>query len=232
MAGRLPMTVLWALLTVTPLSVPAQSPAPEGTHGAKTGARLLFENGELRVHLVTVKDGETLDLASVKPHLVVLLTRTARASLGGARGAEAVGMDKPVAWSDAPFRSLRSIGGGPVELLAIELRREARLREGPTRDDDATRVAPDIYRLVFENDRVRVIDVHILPGQASRMHSHGGMDFRYPLASGTLKLVEGDGTMREVALRAGTPRWEEPPAHHTMENVGNTELRIALVEVK
>jgi hypothetical protein len=58
------------------------------------------------------------------------------------------------------------------------------------------------------------------------------MDFRYPLASGTLKLVEGDGTTMEVAPRAGSSRGEGPPAHHTAGNVGEMELGIVLVEVK
>jgi len=232
MAIRHSMTVAWALLALNPLRSSAQSPAPRGHHDARGGVRLLLENAQLRAHLVTLEDGGTLELVGMKPLLVVLLTRGASAALGGGSTAAIVGMDHPVAWSDAPFKSLRSTGTGPAELLAIELRRGTPLRKGPPGEDHATRVAPEIYRLTFENDRLRVIDVHILPGQGSSMHTHDGLDFRYPLTSGLLKLVEADGATREVALRAGIPRWEEPPSRHTMENVGSTELRIVLVELK
>jgi quercetin dioxygenase-like cupin family protein len=232
MASRFSMIAAWALLALAPVSLKAQAPVTVDGREAGTGTRLLLENGELRAHLITVAAGNTFDLAAVKPHLVVLLTRTARASLSQSGPMVALGIEQPVAWSNVPFRSLRSTEGGPAQLLAIELRRDAPLGKGPRADNHATRVAPDIYQLIFENDRVRVIDVHILPGQASGMHTHSGMDFRYPLTSGRLKLVEGDGKATEVVLRAGTPRWEEPPSRHTMQNVGTTELQIALVELK
>ena len=232
MIAQCSMMAVCVVLGLNPFPSPAQSPAPGNNREVKGGVRLLLENSQLRAHLVTLEGGETLDLAGVKPLLVVLLTPSASASLGGGKAAAVVRMDQQVAWSDAPFRSLRSTGGGRAEFLAIELLRDAPPRKGPPGDEHATRVAPDIYRLIFENDRLRVIDVHILPGQGSVMHTHDGLDFRYPLMSGDLKLVEPDGTTKPVALRAGTPRWEEPPSRHTMANVGNTEVRLVLVELK
>ncbi len=71
------------------------------------------------------------------------------------------------------------------------LRRSAPPRPQSPHDNDATLVAPDIYRLTFDNERVRMLCVHIMPGQGSRMHSHAGRDFRYPLTSGDLDLAVG-----------------------------------------
>jgi quercetin dioxygenase-like cupin family protein len=232
MALRNAVTVAWALIALGPVRSPAQSTTSKGDHDVKSGIRLLLENEHLRAHLVVLEGGGTLDLSGVKPNLIVLLTRGASASLGGGKAPAVVGKDHPVAWSDAPYGTLRSTGGGPAEILAVELRRDAPRRKGPAAEDHATRVAPEIYRLTFENDRLRVIDVHILPGQGSSMHTHDGLDFRYPLTSATLKLVEADGATRKVDLRAGIPRWEEPPSRHTMENAGSTELRLVLIELK
>ena len=62
------------------------------------------------------QNGSPSDLSSVKPQLVVLLTRAARASLSGAVGAKVVEMARPVAWSDARFRTVHSapVAGRPT----------------------------------------------------------------------------------------------------------------------
>ncbi len=39
-------------------------------------------------------------------------------------------------------------------------------------DDDAVKVAPDSYKVVLENDQVRVLEVRIKHGARVEMHSH------------------------------------------------------------
>ena len=39
-------------------------------------------------------------------------------------------------------------------------------------DYDAVSVAPEVYRVIFENERVRVLDVTAEPGEKSPMHGH------------------------------------------------------------
>ncbi|HEX2170445.1 MAG TPA: hypothetical protein VHF65_09110, partial [Nitrososphaera sp.] len=41
-----------------------------------------------------------------------------------------------------------------------------------THHDDAVKVAPDSYKVVLENDAVRVLEVRIKQGTKSEMHSH------------------------------------------------------------
>ncbi len=40
---------------------------------------------------------------------------------------------------------------------------------------DAVSVAPDVYTVMFENDRVRVLAIKTDPGGSSELHSHPDM---------------------------------------------------------
>ena len=42
---------------------------------------------------------------------------------------------------------------------------------------DAVKVAPNIYKVKFENEKVRVLDVQIKPGDKSGWNSHPGGPF-------------------------------------------------------
>ncbi len=56
-------------------------------------------------------------------------------------------------------------------LLAIALASIAGL-SGVMGAQDVVAVAPDSHKLVLENDQVRVIRVHVKPGEKVAMHSH------------------------------------------------------------
>ena len=38
--------------------------------------------------------------------------------------------------------------------------------------EDAAKVAPQVYRVVFENERARVLEVRMEAGASTAMHSH------------------------------------------------------------
>ena len=38
--------------------------------------------------------------------------------------------------------------------------------------EDAAKVAPHVYKVLFENERARLLEVIMQPGDSSEMHSH------------------------------------------------------------
>lgn len=96
--------------------------------------------------------------------------------------------------------------------------------------DDAAQVAPHIYKVVFENDRVRVLEVTMQPGDSSEMHSHPDY-FAYLLTDGKARFSTPSGETDEIEWPAGTPMWREAEEHAT-ENVGDTPIRALFVEPK
>ncbi|VVB90312.1 Uncharacterised protein [uncultured archaeon] len=95
---------------------------------------------------------------------------------------------------------------------------------------DALQAAPDVYKLLMENDRVRVLDVRVKPGEKTKMHSHPERVV-YALSDHKLKFTSIDGESRELELKTGQVLWLEAGAHAT-ENTGKTEAHNLAVELK
>jgi beta-alanine degradation protein BauB len=82
----------------------------------------------------------------------------------------------------------------------------------------------------FENDRVRVLELRLKPGEAEGFHSHPQY-MLYALTSYRVKNTAGDGTSKVFERKAGDVFWGEPITHKG-ENVGDTEVRALIVELK
>jgi beta-alanine degradation protein BauB len=95
---------------------------------------------------------------------------------------------------------------------------------------DALKAAPDVYSLVFENERVRVLNVKFSPGQKTKMHSHPDHVI-YVLKDGKLKITLPDGKSNEVSLKTGQAIWMQA-GQHSAENIGGTEAVNLVVELK
>jgi beta-alanine degradation protein BauB len=95
---------------------------------------------------------------------------------------------------------------------------------------DPTSTDPDKYRVVFENERVRVLEYRDEPGQATKPHVHPD-SVMVTLSSFERRLVAGSGAVREVALEAGEVRWLDAQTH-SGENVGATPTHVVFVELK
>ena len=88
---------------------------------------------------------------------------------------------------------------------------------------------PDHYRVVFENDRVRVLEYTDAPGDRTTPHRHPD-SVMHTLSSFRRRLVSGDQA-REVELEAGTTGWLPAQEHHG-ENIGDTPTHVLFVELK
>jgi quercetin dioxygenase-like cupin family protein len=95
---------------------------------------------------------------------------------------------------------------------------------------DPVKVAPNQYRLAFNNDRVRVLDVTIKPGGKSPMHSHPDYVV-YAMGPAKAKFTAADGTTREVTMKAGECRWIKGETH-AAENTGKTDIHVLNIEFK
>ena len=103
-------------------------------------------------------------------------------------------------------------------------------RSGTAPVPDAVTSNPDKYTVVFENDRVRVLDYRDEPGQKTVMHHHP--DFILVVVSAfERRITLPDGSSRQRAFRAGEvlPMKAET---HIGENIGTTETHALLVELK
>lgn len=88
----------------------------------------------------------------------------------------------------------------------------------------------DKYRVLLDNERVRVLRYHDEPGARTQLHHHP--DFvMYVLAPFRRQLTFADGTKRVRAFSAGEVAWM-PAQSHIGENIGATPTDVLLVEMK
>ena len=58
--------------------------------------------------------------------------------------------------------------------------------------EDAAKVAPHVYKVLFENERARVLEVSMEPGERTGMHSHPDY-YVYFLTPGKVKFGSRKG---------------------------------------
>ena len=96
--------------------------------------------------------------------------------------------------------------------------------------DDIAEISPDVHRVIFENDAIRMLEVTVKPGATVPMHTNPE-NINYILQGGTLRLVAPDGSIMDVQLteKQVVPA---PVGRHAVENVGQTEVRTLCIELK
>jgi hypothetical protein len=91
---------------------------------------------------------------------------------------------------------------------------------------------PDSYRVVMENDRVRMIEIHIKPHSKVNVDSPAERErFLYMLSDGALILAPPGKTPYEFALHAGETA-VFPAVSPTVANDTDTAVRALMVEIK
>ena len=95
---------------------------------------------------------------------------------------------------------------------------------------DPVKLSPQYYKVLIDNDEVRVLEYRLEPGEKEPMHSHP-RGFVYYLADAKLRVSFPDGKTEESELKAGEAHWRNAITH-AVENIGSTEAHIIALELK
>ena len=88
---------------------------------------------------------------------------------------------------------------------------------------------PDHYKVIFENDQVRVLDFTDKPGDITTPHVHPN-SVMVTLSSFRRRLQAGDHS-RDLDISAETTSWF-PAQQFAGENIGDTPTHVIFVELK
>lgn len=103
---------------------------------------------------------------------------------------------------------------------------------------DALIASPQHHKLIFENERVRVLDTNIPPGEITALHTHSmpaslvvltWSDFIRFDAEGNILL---DSREKGLSFEPHSALWSGPLGLHALKNVGTNDLHIISVEMK
>ena len=85
------------------------------------------------------------------------------------------------------------------------------------------------YKVIFENEHVRVLQYTDQPGDRTTPHEHPD-SVMYTLSSFRRRLYSGD-VERDVEISAATTSWL-PAQQHSGHNIGETPTHVIFVELK
>ena len=94
---------------------------------------------------------------------------------------------------------------------------------------DVVTVAPDV-KVLLENDRVRVLESKLKPGEVEGMHTHPEY-IAYFLTPTTVEITTPDGKSVVKKPPAGKVLYGTG-AEHRIKNVGDTLQRVLVIEIK
>ncbi|MBZ5534942.1 MAG: hypothetical protein LAO31_03220 [Acidobacteriia bacterium] len=81
-------------------------------------------------------------------------------------------------------------------------------------------MAAGSYKVITENEQVRLLDINVAPGSSAPKHSHPD-NLVVMLEPGTIKWTNADGTSTQ-----------SPAGTHASQNIGKTTVRAILIEFK
>ena len=123
-----------------------------------------------------------------------------------------------------------SISMFAILMLALLLTGVVRSDANGTREQDPLTVNSNTIVLKLENSRVRVLEATLKPGDKEKTHSHP-VYVIYVIEGGKVRSHGVDGTVTEAEFKTGDVIYREPLTHWA-ENIGNTTIRLELVELK
>ncbi|MGH7702891.1 MAG: hypothetical protein ACREMO_07330 [Gemmatimonadales bacterium] len=103
---------------------------------------------------------------------------------------------------------------------------------------DAVTAAPAHHCVLLENERVRVLDTRIPPGEQTPVHTHHWPSALYVLQWSPFVRCDEAGQVlldsRAMGLVAapGAVLWSGPLPPHSLKNVGEADLHVLSLEIK
>ncbi|MBT3499497.1 MAG: cupin domain-containing protein [Gemmatimonadales bacterium] len=92
---------------------------------------------------------------------------------------------------------------------------------------DPCDVSPHYYKKLFENEKLRVVEMTLPPGHKDTQHSHPD-ETVYFISGGKARIYVGDDAM-EVDIPDGHVMHHESWTH-TVENIGDTTINAIIFE--
>ncbi len=95
---------------------------------------------------------------------------------------------------------------------------------------DAVQTDGDKYKVIFENECVRVLDYKDQPGDSTHQHTHAAFVL-YALAPFKRSITLPDGTVLKRQFEEGEVLWSDSQTH-IGKNIGDSPTHVLLVELK
>jgi quercetin dioxygenase-like cupin family protein len=190
---------------------------------------VMLDNDQIRVLKIRYSPKEKSVMHEHPASVVVFLNNSKSVfTLPDGSKVDAGGKAGDAQFADAGKHLPQNVGSATLEAVLVELK-------GPATGSakvalDPVKVDPAHHKVVFENDRVRVLRIKFKAADKTKEHEHPNGVAIY-LTDTKAKFTLGDGKTREGGGKRGEATWALAEKH-TVENTGGTPADIILVELK
>jgi quercetin dioxygenase-like cupin family protein len=134
-----------------------------------------------------------------------------------------------VTYSKALTHASEILSDSASEAVMVELKEPGAATAAKT-TLDPVKLDPKHYKVVINNDKVRVLRAKYGPHEKSVMHEHPASVAVF-LSDGHAKFTLPDGTSRDSNVKAHDATWVDAEKH-LPENVGDTPFEVIVIELK
>jgi beta-alanine degradation protein BauB len=210
------------------LALAANAAAQDPARVAPSMYKVRVNNARVRVLEVTAKAGQKAP-KHVHPDYVVYVTQAGKVRFTDAKGAstEADLAAGEAMWRGAETHASEAVAdfGG----LLFELKGPRRAPRAAGGDDPVT-VDPAHYKVLLDNERVRVLDYRAAAGDKTPMHSHPDY-VTYNLDGGETTFTYPKGKPVVAKSKPGEVLWHKAETH-AGHVTGSAGLHVLIVELK
>lgn len=189
--------------------------------------KVRLDNEWVRVIEVRGKAGDKMPLHSHPAHLTYFFTAgKARFTSGDGQTAESESKPNTAKWGDAEKHSVEFLSPESFALV-VEVKKPTG-KKAPA-GADPVKVAGNAYKVVLENDQIRLLEMRAKAGTKIPMHAHPAY-VAYDVTDVKAKFTDETGKNEEINTKAGDAVWSEPETHAV--TIESADARVLVIELK
>jgi hypothetical protein len=135
-----------------------------------------------------------------------------------------------VTYSKEVTHAFENLSDNTGESVMVELKNRPPGAAAVKTEMDPVKVDPKHYKVVIDNDRVRILRAKYGPHEKSVMHEHPASVAVY-MTDGHTKFTLADGTSQENNTKAHDASWADA-GKHLPENLGDKPMEVVVIELK
>src|ERR1039457_1717616 len=134
-----------------------------------------------------------------------------------------------VTYSKGITHAYENLSGAALESVLVELKKPGAAAAAKT-SLDPVKLDPKHYKVVIDNDEVRVLRAKYGPHEKSVMHEHPASVAVF-MSDGHIKFTLPDGTSQDINSKAHDATWADA-GKHLPENAGDKPTEVIVIELK
>lgn len=191
--------------------------------------KVVFENDRVRVLHFNEPGHSKLPMHSHPDYVAVGFTADhGRYTLPDGKTNEERTKANEVTYSKAVTHAFENLSGTPSESVMVELKKPGAAAAKTTLDP--VKVDPKHYKVVLDNDEVRVLRARYGPHEKSVMHEHPASVAVF-MTDGQTRFTVPDGTSQESNGKAHDAIWADA-GKHLPENLSDKPMEVTVIELK